>query len=191
LKIKKIYQTLEDRDNPDYIEENTPFKCKRKNAWLGVGYYFWDTFIENAHWWGKFSYHNSYVICEFKSNFNSEICFDLVGETEHMLEFESIIELLKKKNLITNNTTVSRILSFIRDVIDFKYEAIRVYGINSISNKKEENKDYIFQIPFVKKGYQYLDYKPLIQICIFEKNGLNLRESRIVYPDKYIDDYVI
>lgn len=191
MKIKKIYQTLQDRDNPDYIENNAPFKCKKKNAWLSIGYYFWDTFIENAHWWGKFSYNNSYVICEFKCNFNSHKCFDLVGETEHMLEFENAIKFLKNKKLVNNDTTVSRIISFLRKSIGFEYEAIRAYGVNSISNKKEENKNYIFQIPFVKNGYQYLDYKPLIQICILKKNGLNLREGRIVYPDKYIDDYVI
>lgn len=36
---KELYQTVEDRDNPDYVLENGPFKCI-SNAWLGDGYYF-------------------------------------------------------------------------------------------------------------------------------------------------------
>lgn len=35
-----IYQTVEDRENPDYVEQHGPFICTNKNAWLGEGYYF-------------------------------------------------------------------------------------------------------------------------------------------------------
>ena len=38
---------------------------------------------------------------------------------------------------------------------------------------------------------QYLDYKPAIQICIYEKTGLNLRDTKIVYPDAYNLDYLV
>ena len=66
MKLRKAYQTLENRNNPDKIEEQGPFLCSHKNAWLGKGYYFWDSFIENAHWWGQKGarYKNGYVICE-------------------------------------------------------------------------------------------------------------------------------
>lgn len=33
-----LYQTVEDRDNPDNIEAEGPFKCTRKDAWLGEYY---------------------------------------------------------------------------------------------------------------------------------------------------------
>ena len=39
------YHTVEDRDNPDEIEADGPFKCTRGDAWLGPGYYFWDSKI--------------------------------------------------------------------------------------------------------------------------------------------------
>ena len=42
MKLRKAYQTLENRSNPDQIEEQGPFLCRHKNAWLGEGYYFWD-----------------------------------------------------------------------------------------------------------------------------------------------------
>lgn len=189
--VKTIYQTLEDRDNPDYIELHAPFKCNRKNAWLGNGYYFWDTFIEIAHWWGEFSYNNSYVICEASCDFNEENCLDLVGNTEHMLEFHNAINLLKKQKLIKNKTTVARILSFMKSKIpEFNYDAIRVYGINSIGNK-EENKKYLYRLPFITNQAQFLDYKPPIQICVFNKKRVNFRNFKIVYPDKYIIDFMI
>ncbi len=60
-----LYQTVSDRDNADYIEDNAPFRCERKDAWLGEGYYFWDTLIKNAHWWGEIAYNNEYVITKF------------------------------------------------------------------------------------------------------------------------------
>ena len=40
MKPRKAYQTLENRNNPDKIEEQGPFLCSHKNAWLGKGYYF-------------------------------------------------------------------------------------------------------------------------------------------------------
>ncbi len=193
MKIKKLYQTLEDRDNPDYVEENAPFKCNWKNTWLGEGYYFWDTFIDNAHWWGEVRYNNAYMICEVTCDFNSAICFDLVGETEHMVEFSNAIDFLRQKQLITKKTTVSRIISFLKNKIDGfqKYEAIRVYGIKSISEYKDEYNKYIFRLNFETLKPQYLDYKPAIQICIFKKNGMNLRDTKLIYPDEYNTDYLI
>ncbi len=191
MKIKKIYQTLEDRNNPEYIEKNAPFKCNWKNAWLGEGYYFWDTFIENAHWWGEIRYNTSYVICEGTCVFDTDKCFDLVGTTEHLIEFSEAIEFLKSKKLVNNDTTVARILSFIKSKItDFKYEAIRVYGINSISEHRQRSSKYVFRLVFEQSKYQYLDYKPAIQICIFKKGTMELSNMQIVYPDEYNKDYL-
>lgn len=51
-----LYQTLEDRDNVDYVEANGPFLGNVRDRWLGKGYYFWDTFIDAAHYWGFVSY---------------------------------------------------------------------------------------------------------------------------------------
>lgn len=189
MKKKKIYQTLQDKDNPDYIEQHAPFKCNRKNAWLGEGYYFWDTFIEIAHWWGENSYNKSYVICEGTCNFDTDKCLDLVGNTEQLLEFDQAVEFLKSKKLVDKNTTVARILNFLRYKIEgFKYEAIRAYGINSISKNNQNNHKYIFRLSFKPASFQYLDYKPAIQICIFKKKSMGLSNMEIVYPNKYVID---
>ncbi|MCU0349270.1 MAG: hypothetical protein MUF43_00345 [Flavobacterium sp.] len=192
MKIKTLFQTLEDRGNPDYVEKNAPFSCHWENTWLGDGYYFWDTFIENAHWWGEVRYKNNYIICKATCDFDSSICFDLVGDTEHMLDFSNSIEFLKSQNLINEETTVSRILSHFKNKVPgFNFQAIRVYGIKSISDYKEEYQKYKHRLIFELSKPQYLDYKPAIQICIFKQGGLNLREIKIEFPDEYNLDYVI
>jgi len=73
LEITKIYQTLEERGNPDDIESYRPFICRSKTAWLAHDYYFWDSFIENAHWWGTKIDTDEYVICEAEASFNPQI----------------------------------------------------------------------------------------------------------------------
>lgn len=192
MKGKTLYQTLEDRGKPEYILATAPFPCKWENAWLGEGYYFWDTFIENAHWWGDVRYRNAYVISEMICDFDSSLCFDLVGDTEHMLDFSRSIDFMKSENLVDKNTTVSRILNLLKyKVGGFDFQAIRVYGNKSISGYKEEYRKYRHHLKFELSKPQYLDYKPAIQLCIFEKTGLNLRDLSIVYPDKYNKESVV
>jgi len=187
---KVVYQTLEDRENPDYIESDGPFPCKRLNAWLGEGFYFWDTFIENAHWWGSegANYNDGYVICKSECDFTDEKCFDLVGNTEHILEFAKAIKLMKEKGLYNDQTTVARIIYHLKDVLKmFNYEASRVYGVKS----KLLNSKFSACINFLPSKPQYLDILPAIQICFYKKKSLNLRNYKIVFPDEYIDGYGI
>jgi len=191
LKQKILYQTLKDKGNPEYVLEHGPFPCNWQNTWLGEGYYFWDTFIENAHWWGKVRHRENYMICRLICSFDTNKCFDLVGETEHMQDFSASIDFLKQKNLIGEETTVARVLEFIKNKVGFDYEAIRVYGIKSISDHKKEYQKYRHRLIFELSKPQYLDYKPAIQICIFEKTGLGLRDLTIEYPDEYNTNYVI
>lgn len=189
MKNTKIYQTLKDKENPDEVENNGPYPCNWKNAWLGDGYYFWDTFIENAHWWGKSHCGNCYMICEAIVDLDETNCFDLVGNTNHLIEFEDSVDYMKEKGLLKEDTTVSRVLKFMQNKNVFaNYKAIRAYGINSKSKDTKPNYRMIFQ-PY--REYQYLPYKPEIQLCILKFNGLNFREFKIVYPDIYNPEYVV
>lgn len=187
-----IYQTLEDRDNPDFIEDNGPFPCTRKNAWLGEGYYFWEHFIENAHWWGKINenYSNGYVICKSTCDKGSESCFDLYDNYNHIDTFNDAIKILKAQRLYTSNiTTVARIIEYLRTTLKiFKYEATRAYGVNSKSSSSEYSQRVIFDIYHPKK---YLDSYPAIQVCLYKKTGLNRKDFKIVYPDVYVEGYVV
>lgn len=93
--LNDLYQTLEDKSNVDYVEENGPFICERRDAWLGRGYYYWDTFVDNAHLWGKKIYNSNnkdYMICLSKVEFSNENVYDLDCPST-LLEFQ----ILEKK----------------------------------------------------------------------------------------------
>lgn len=108
-----------------------------------------------------------------------------------MLQFSEGIAFLKQKELINEKTTFAAVFNFIRSKIpQFNYQAVRVYGINSISEYKSDLK-FKHRLLFEVSKPQYIDIKPAIQICIFKSNGLNLRNYRIVHPDEYVQDYVV
>jgi hypothetical protein len=192
LVVKTVYQTLEDRDNPDHVCNHGPFSCNRNNAWLGNGYYFWDSFIANAHWWGVEGarFPNGYYICKALYDFDEEKCFNLIDNPLHFQLFNDTKKLMMEKGLyVSNQTTVARIIHHIKDILKlFNYEAIRVYGINS----KSFNSPYTNRTIFDKNhNTKYLDSLPAIQICFYSKKSLNLRDYTIIYPPEYSDDYLV
>ncbi|WP_272151386.1 hypothetical protein [Tenacibaculum aiptasiae] len=180
-----LFQTLEDRENPEYVEDNGPFSCNWPNTWLGSGYYFWDTFIKNAHWWGDVRYKGRHIICRTECSYDENTCFDLAGNTSHLSVFSEILKVMEDEGLLDKKiNTVSRVINYLRDVTDFHYEAIRAHGINSISQNKEE---YLKTLNFEVGKHQYLDYQPPFQFCIFKAKGLNLKKYEIVHPPEYIE----
>lgn len=190
MQLKTIYQTLEDRETDlNELEELGPYPCNWENAWLGKGYYFWDSFIENAHWWGEEirKYPDGYIICQAECDFSDEECFDLVGNTSHLIQLHDAYKLMKSKGLINKKTTVNRVITFFKNNLEnFDFTAIRVYGIRS----KSYHSRFSFTQVFEKNNVAYLDYKPPIQICFFTKKSMNLRSFRIVYPENYSIDFV-
>lgn len=190
--MKKItlYQTIKDKDYLD-VETNGPFPCKWENTWLGNGFYFWQEFIELAHWWGKTHRKGSYIICEAECDFDEMKCLDLVGEMKHVRMFREIIEIMRQNHKITPTTTVSRVINFMKDEFksSFLFEAIRVYGINSISSSQPISSEYSNRFLFEASKASYLDVLPAVQLCLFKKTSLHLREYKIVYPEHYREDY--
>lgn len=51
--LECLYNTVRDDDNADYVENNGPF-LSGGNSWFGKGYYFWDSMLSVAHWWGQY-----------------------------------------------------------------------------------------------------------------------------------------
>ncbi len=101
---KEVYQTLENRGtNLNKLVSEGPYLCNWENSWLGDGYYFWDTFIENAHWWGQEirKYPNGYIICKAICDYSDESCFDLAGNTEHLKMLKDTYDFMKKEGLLT------------------------------------------------------------------------------------------
>lgn len=182
-----LYQTVEDRSNPDDIEREAPYLCNARNAWLGNGYYFWDTLIANAHWWGRSHYpHTDYVIVEFNCDFiNNGKCYDLHGNMEHLNYFNQIIEYLKEQSLFSDEDTVSKVINYLKEKTDFtaRYEAIRAYG-----HQSKRHQQFVL---FEKDKHYGLEREPAVQLCLFRKKSLNLSAGRIVYPTCYSTEYMI
>lgn len=193
-RILKVYQTLKNKDNSSYVEENGPFICNWSNAWLGEGYYFWEAFLNSAHWWGKNHCKNNYFICESSCLQTIDNCFDLVGNTDHMEIFCKTVDEMKSKGLIKDKTTVTRILQYIKyDIKVFKFEATRAVGYTSIGENKNSKylKRMLFEAPKEGKPTHYLHYLPPIQICFYNKSSMGLNGYKIIFPDEYNIDYVL
>jgi hypothetical protein len=194
MSTRKAYQTLEDRDIHK-VETDGPFPCNFKTAWLGRGYYFWDSFIDNAHWWGTdvACYKNGYIICESTYVLDETKCFNLVDNPDHLNNFNSTRKILTEQGLyIQGETTVARIIEHIKNVLKiFTYEAIRVYGVNSINFNSQYSNRTILVYKEGKISYQYLDSTPAIQICFFNKSSLNRKGFKIIHPAEYSEDYLV
>jgi hypothetical protein len=104
-----LYQTLEDRGNPVWVEDNGPLRCNRGNAWLGDGYYFWDSHIQLAHYWGEM-YKKGYMICAASAVLD-HTCWDLHNNANHRIEFEEIYNLLIEIDISRGKTiTVAHVI---------------------------------------------------------------------------------
>lgn len=178
-----LYQTLEDRGNPESIEVGGPFKCTRRDAWLGHGYYFWDGHIQLAHFWGR-KFGSGYVVCKADAELDSK-CWNLHGNALHRIELEGIFDILIEKKISTEKQLlVSHIIEFLKSKGEFKYTSIRALGVNSISKNSELTK----RIQFHDKHIAYFDVYPPVQVCLIQKNALSLQNYSIVYPDYYTND---
>lgn len=183
-----LLQTLKDKDNPQYIEDNGPFKCTNPHAWLGHGYYFWDTHIELAHWWGSSANMGKYIICEARGNIDNT-CWDLHGNGKHLVEFKKTCdEIIKARVTTKDKLTVPMVIEFLKSSSKFKYLAIRALGTSSISSSTSNI--FTFHVPFEYGNKPYLDIYPPIQVCLIQKNALNLRNYVVIYPDHHVEHYI-
>lgn len=175
-----IYQTLENRGNPDEIEAHGPYLCTSPKAWLGKGYYFWDTFIFHAHAWGEKSYGGNYVICKASFQFDWDFVFDVVGNMEHVQMLEEIARVLHENGRIC---TVAKSLEILKSKTDFSRQYIAVRA-------KDEKVDLHHRISFTNNGAEYMSTSPRVQICFFDKSLLMDCGYKIIYPEEYIHEPV-
>ncbi len=180
-----LYQTLEDRSNIDYVEENGPFICRRSSAWLGIGYYYWDTFVDNAHLWGEKIYkknNKDYIICLSRVVFNSSDVYNL-EDSNTLFEFK-VLEQKLSDVYPDKNITVAVVLAQLKQSQDFVYKAIKARALDDMSSSKQK-------IPFMKNHKAYLDTCPHIKVCIIDKTFIGESNFKVIYPSVYCDDYTI
>lgn len=167
-----IYQTLEDRDNDEEVQEHGPYWCdlyeadgKKKEGikepWLGAGYYFWDTLIENAHWWGETVYpKKGYIVCQSQYDSHSPHLFDLVGNVSHSRELVECVEFIKG-NGKGQKRAFSQVLAYLRQHTDFRYKAIRA---------RPHPRKFVSANIYFLGGGKELEKLDEVQICFFDKS---------------------
>lgn len=183
--MKVLYQTLMDRDNIDYVEKHGPFLCNAKNAWLGNGYYYWDTFIEYAKWWGKTRYsREGFIICESKVDFRRVNVLDLDDPEVLMDIFDIENEWYARRK---ERPKVPQIIEFLKNNTSFNYQAIRARVQGATNDFFLTN----YKMNFIPHHSAYLDLMPQIQVCILDKKIIGEDNFHIVYPPEYADGFVI
>ena len=170
-----IYQTLENRENEEEVVNHGPYFCSEfnpdntlkkgvKEPWLGEGYYFWDSRIEDAEWWGETVYKGAgYYICRTTYDQHSHLLFDLVGITLHFDEFVKCAELIKEKRRL-RTIKFPVVLSYLKKLKSFTYKAIRVMPYPKF------NRDSDIVFPKETIGLGRLEK---IQVCFFDKELLS------------------
>lgn len=149
--------------------KNAPYRCAT-NPWLGEGYYFWDSFIELAHWWGETHCRGQYAIMAADNPLAAGDVFDLVGDTGHIEAFAQYARTLEAA--FGEEPTVAQVIAHMRKhAPSFSaFKAVRADGRLSVPGKSP----YTFRLKFSSDPAkrQYLDLLPSIQYCIFERNDI-------------------
>mgnify|MGYP002681284847 CR=1 FL=1 len=179
LHLTNLYQTVADKENPDFVENEGPFICRYK-PWLGVGYYFWDNLLERAHWWGRTHYSNNYMICKAYVDIESDKCLDLAGNMEQLDYFNKCYKAIKKNYDAEVITVCFVINKLIRDG-NFPFEAVRALSENCGGDESK--------MPFVEGHRSFLNLTPPMQICVFVKS--RVRDYHVIYPEEYAINGVV
>lgn len=179
------YQTLENRDNVDEVEANGPFPGKLRDRWLGPGYYYWDTLLNSAHFWGRVSYVSKgkeYIIARSKIDFPSDKLLNLL-EPETVQKFNGWVREYEK-TFPANQVTVEKVIVHIRSIMgeSFQYEAIKALFIDCINHEDFQSRIYM------RGGRAYLDLLPPVQVCVLDKKVVGPDNFKVIFPEKYDEE---
>lgn len=177
------HHTVEDRDNADTVENEGGFKCTSKEAFLGIGYYFWDNHIEYAHHWGNVRYPHGYMICESSMEFSEDLFLDLVGSRDDQIFLQEVWERLQAKHNC-KSWPIGRFIELLKELNEtneyrdiFTQKIIRAVN-NSVSLFRND-------VSFSTKAPGRTNLSPIYIVCIIEKKPIIFHTFRIVYPDFY------
>lgn len=165
------YHTLQDRGNPREIELEGPRYCYRNDAWLGRGYYFWDTDITWAHRWKK-SDNKGYMICEAQLLID-ENTFDLLGNVAHQKRLQECAAILSAH--AEKDVSVYEVVEYLKKHLDFPYNSIRAFD--------DPNP---VRINYDNKRTEQLTLNKRVQICLIDKTNLILNSFKVIFPERYL-----
>lgn len=178
-----LHQTLQDKGNPDYVENNGPFPVKdSKNSYLGNGYYFWDDHEDLAHWWGEVHCEMKYIICESVFTIEDNDFCDLIGRRGDMKHLQQMIDDMDLRQL-----NMGQIVEYLREIDrtpgykgSFPYKAIRAIDLGG-----SKFPEMIYKFAGNKKGV--ITLTPRILVCLFAKDTTILQTFKIIFPEDYIN----
>lgn len=172
--LTEIFQALEYRGNESEVESHGPYFCAERNSdgspksetkepWLGPGYYFWDTRIKDAQWWGNVAYkRKGYIICKTFYDQHSPLLYDLLGISKHFDDFVECAEYIKEQRKV-KTIKFPVVLSYLKKFTPFNYKAIRVWP----------NPNHYDNIGIEFPGGKImLNPMEKVQICFFDKTLL-------------------
>jgi hypothetical protein len=134
---------------------------------LGSGYYFWDNNIGVAHWWGQKNYQKKYYIFEGNINATKGIFLDLVGNRDHILLLQEMMQLLMpyntapdKKWKLGNFIELCKSLEQKQEYKGiFPFQLIR--AVDSTFEPKEK-------IEFIEGNKHFLNLNPVFIVCLLD-----------------------
>lgn len=177
MSIRTVYQTLENRNNSDEVLNHGPYDCTKANAWLHSGYYFWEEFIDPAHYWGVKWNRNRYIITKGQCLILEEDLFDLVGNMHHIKEFKETYEyMLNELKIVDDNTTVAHVIDYLKREEVFDYIASRANTTEAFRNNYK-----IFDLKFSTAHSTSLIMNPAVQICIYDLERAYFDNFEIIF----------
>ena len=198
MKKTALYQAIDGGRN---AVPETPIYCSSSDARLGEGYYFWDSAIHAAHWWGRTHYGENYLICQSFYDAHSEHYFDLLGDLTHRERLRECADVLREEK--QEVFSIAEVLKVLRKMPGFEeeYWAIRAEAVNKrYSDRKldiplhkgnsspcEET-----DIPFAHADRRLvISCSQRVQVCVTNLAFLLEGEYRSVYPEYRDESYVV
>lgn len=148
---RKMYHTQE----AQYLRLTKPMLCKRKDAWLGIGYYFWND-VEDAIRWGNDAKKKTGSFDIYESLINCENVLDTVFNEQHYQLWLTQIEKIGKHWLIKTGQKLT--INQMNDRLREKAVWNEVDGI--LFQDLPQKNDYLLVIEFYyRKRIQLIAYK--------------------------------
>lgn len=190
--MKTIYQTLQNRDNPEEVEEHGPYKCIRSDAWLGCGYYFW-YYQQFAHWWGKvakwdLNKGSGYFICSILCDLSPNHTLDLAFDPDMIEDFATIVEnyieeFINNQRTVKPSDLTSR--AIFEDISNWYDTEIKAVMLKTDGAVGEEYSNILPRIKFGNYKAHYSVY-PEVQICVINPDIFRKTSFQIIYPEEYV-----
>lgn len=191
MKKTALYQAI---DGGRKAVPQTPIYCSTSDARLGYGYYFWDSIIGAAHWWGRVHYGGNYIICQSFYDAHSDKYFDLIGNLLHRAQLKGCADKLRVRG--RQGFALAEVLEGLRKVcpeFDDLYWAIRAEAVNKhYPDRKQDiplHKDEPTSckgrdIPFAEGAKRLvLSCGLRVQLCVTNLAFLLEGEYTAIYPE--------